>query len=366
GSGWSTPPWSGHFGAGNAVFAIAPDGKAGHWLATQQGLWHLPEEGEPYRTQIGGKGPVRPLQQLLVQDDGALRVPVPGVGLGFLRADWRRLAMLSGEHGGLTGEIYRDIAPARDGGLWLLARGGQLERVASDGSVHAVLSRMQPEFAALRPLTLLEDDLGRLWVGGSGPGALARLEPDSGELVAWNHESARDPTMLGQIDHLALAPDGTLWLSNAGSGLQQRDVRSGRVLRNIPHGAEYGLADAALEAIGFDPSGRLWVAGASGLAAWEASEARFAPAPGIEVGERVFGFAFANPGELWLQRLSGLQQYLLRDGRWQPGQSAGIADGVPAVEGAGLAVDPAGRVWLASSRGLHRWDPRARTLRSFG
>ena len=366
GSGWSTPPWSGHFGAGNAVFAIEPDGDAGHWLATQQGLWHLPEEGEPQRTPVGGKGPVRPLQQLLRQDDGALWMPVPGVGLGFLRADWRRLAMLSGEHGGLSGELYRDIAPARDGGLWLLARGGQLEQVAQDGSVRAIAPRMQARLAALRPLTLLEDGQGRLWIGGSGSGALARLRGEGDELLVWHHESAEDPTMLGQVDHLALAPDGTLWLSNAGSGLQQRDVGSGRVLRNIPHGPGHGLADAALEAMGFDPSGRLWVAGASGLAAWEASEDRFVPAPGIDRGERVFGFAFASPGELWLQRLTGLEQYLLRDGRWQAGQRAGVAEGVPSVEGAGLAVDPAGRVWLASSRGLHRWDPVARSLRSFG
>ena len=362
----TTPAWSDRFGAGNAVFSVKPDGEGGHWLATQQGLWNVSVEGEPYPAPLANKGPVRPLQQMLLQDDGALWLPVPGVGLGFLRADWRRMAMLSGQQGGLSGELYRDVVPARAGGLWLLARGGQLERLAPDGTVHAVLPDLQQRLSGSRPLTLAEDTRGRLWIGGSGPGALLRVDPGSGEVLEWTHDSALEPTMLGQVDHLLVAGDGTLWLSNAGSGVQQREVGSGRVLRSLPAGPEHGLPQGDLEAIGFGPSGELWVAGGFGLASLDDESARFIPVPGIAPEDRVFAFAFASSDELWLQHLSGLEQYRLADGRWQLGQRAGAAEGLPPVEGSGLAVDPEGRVWVAGMRGLHRWDPEARRLRSFG
>ena len=363
-----TPEWSGLFGAGNTAFSVEADGEGGHWLATQQGLWNVPAQGEPYPAPIGNKGPTRALQQMLRQDDGALWMPVPGVGLGFLRPDWRRMATLSGQDDGLAGEFYRDVVPASDGGLWVLARGGQLEHLAPDGTVRPVHPRLWGQLERLRPLTLAEDDAGRLWIGGSGTGTLARIDPDTGALRTWTPESLQDPTMLGQVDHLAIAPDGTLWLANAGSGLQQRDPATGRVLRSLRGGPGEALPDGALESMVFSPSGALWVAGGFGVAvlADDAGAGGFAMVPGIPAGERVFGLAFAAPGEVWLQRLSGLEQYRLSDGRWQAGQGVGAAEGVPPVEGSGLAIDPRGRAWLASTRGLHRWDPQARHLRSFG
>ncbi|MCE7031890.1 ATP-binding protein [Lysobacter sp. GX 14042] len=366
GAGWSIPQWSAQFAGGNSVFSVKSDGERGYWLASQQALWHAPADGVPYRVPLGTRGAVRPLQQMLRQEDGALWFPVAGVGLGFLRADWRRLAVFSRERGGLQGDSYRDIVPAAAGGLWLLARGGELEHLAADGTLRPVAPRLHAGLAALRPLTLAEDRQGRLWIGGSGQGRLARLDPGTGELLEWTPDDTEDPTMRGPVDHLAIAPDGTLWLASAGAGLQQRDVASGRVVRDIPGGATHGLPAADLEALGFDPEGRLWVAGGFGLRYWDDAAARFRPAPGIAADDRVFAFAFASPQELWLQHLSGLEQYRVHDGRWQLRQRAGAAQGIPPVEGSGLAVDPDGQVWLASMRGLYRWDPGAQWLRRFG
>src|SRR5690606_24838072 len=111
---------------------------------------------------------------------------------------------------------------------------------------------------------------------------------------------------------------------------------------------------------------RVMASGSFGVAMLPAGGGAFAPVPGLPTGDRVFALAFASPGELWLQRLSGLEQYRLADGRWQRDAAAGSEEGLPAVEGSGLAVDPLWRAWLASTRGLHRWDPQAGRLRSFG
>ena len=362
----TAPAWSERFGPGNAAFSVEPDGNGGHWLATQQGLWNVPALGEPYPAPIGNKGPTRALQQMLRQDDGALWMPVPGVGLGYLRPDWRRMAVLEGAEAGLAGQLYRDVVPARDGGLWLLARGGQLERLSDGGRVHPIRPDLWERLEPFRPLTLAEDPAGRLWIGGSGTGALVRVDPGGAGFQVWTTDSATDPTMVGQVDHLVPAPDGTLWLASAGSGLQQRDPGTGRVLRSVPAGPGTGLPSGALESLVFSPSGRLWAAGSFGVVAFDADRGVFVPVPGVPGGDRVFGLAFASPGELWLQRLSGLERYRLADGGWQRDQLVGAAEGLPAVEGSGLAVDLEGRAWVASSRGLHRWDPGAGQLRGFG
>ena len=60
---------------------------------------------------------------------------------------------------------------------------------------------------------------------------------------------------------------------------------------------------------------------------------------------------------LWLHRLGALESYrwdgrqLLRD------RAVASDEGLPAVESGGLMVDSAGVVWLATPRGLLRFDP---------
>jgi signal transduction histidine kinase/BarA-like signal transduction histidine kinase len=67
-----------------------------------------------------------------------------------------------------------------------------------------------------------------------------------------------------------------------------------------------------------------------------------------------------------LQRQSGLAQYRRDGARWQPGEQIDIAHGMPAVGASGMQVDRRHRVWLSTSRGLYRYDPRSRNLRRHG
>src|SRR5690606_1382318 len=89
------------------------------------------------------------------------------------------------------------------------------------------------------------------------------------------------------------------------------------------------------------------------------------PVPGT-TGERVFAFAFDGPDALWLQRLSGLERYQREGGRWTRTDAAGAKEGLPAVGAAGLRVDSRHRVWMSTTRGLFRWTPSTRLLRSYG
>ncbi|MGH8084062.1 MAG: ATP-binding protein [Lysobacter sp.] len=361
---WLRPEWAPMFESPNTVFGVLaePDGEL--WLASSRQLWRVTPGTVPVPVPIGAKGPVIPMFQMLRQANGAMWFPVPGVGLGYLQPDWRRIAQFDHERDGLSSEFYRDVAIARDGGVWLFGARGELERLAADGSVQAIDEALGDRITGASGLSVLEDTNGGLWLGQRR--ALSRIDPATGAVQRWDRDSARDSPLDGAAVLLAQAPDGDVWVSYNGVGLQRRDVDNGKVLATILPGTEQGLGIGDIEAMEFDRDGRLWIADGRGMRRWDAVTGRFVAAPGIAVDDRVFAFAFDRDGGIWLQHLAGLEHYRRADGRWQRDAGVGAAQGMPSLEGAGLEIDPHGRVWLSSRRGLFRWDPASSQLRRFG
>src|SRR3546814_10091923 len=74
-------------------------------------------------------------------------------------------------------------------------------------------------------------------VCSSDLGRLLRVSFD-GAIDEWNRRRGDDQVPSGYIDILRIAPDGSLWLSSQGGGIQQRDVASGAVLRTWPAGGD--------------------------------------------------------------------------------------------------------------------------------
>jgi len=364
GGDWLTPAWSPMFETPNTVFGVLaePDGEL--WLASSRQLWRVSPGAVPLPVPIGAKGPVIPMFQMLRQSNGAMWFPVPGVGLGYLQPDWRRIAQFDHQRDGLSSEFYRSVSIARGGGVWLFGARGELERLGADGSVDAIDEALGDRITGASGLSLLEAGDGGLWLGQRR--ALSRIDPATGTMQRWNVDSGGDRTLDGAAVLLAQGPDGDVWVSYTGVGLQRRDGTSGRVLATMLPGPAQGLGIGDIEAMAFDRDGRLWIADGRGMRRWDAAAARFVAAPGIEIEDRVFAFAFGPDGGIWLQHLAGLEHYRRAGGRWQRDARVGNAEGMPSLEGAGLEIDPRGRVWLSSRRGLFRWDPGNRHLRRFG
>jgi signal transduction histidine kinase len=145
--------------------------------------------------------------------------------------------------------------------------------------------------------------------------------------------------------------------------MQARD-HDGRVVHSFAEG-EGGVDSPEQSQVAAGPDRALWLAGPKGLRRWRAREARFEPVPGAPPG-RMFGFALGGDGRFWLHRAGALEAYRWREGSLRREAGYGAADGLPAVESGGLFVDAAGRVWLATTRGLLRFDPANRQWRNFG
>ncbi|MFD0739328.1 ATP-binding protein [Lysobacter koreensis] len=359
---WSQPAWSAMFAWPNAVFAVVPD-RGGHWLASHRNLWRVTPGAVPHPVPVGEHGPVRPMYQILRQPDGALWFPVSGAGLGYLRPDWRRIAQFARAPGALASDLYRGVANASAGGVWLAGHRGEIQRLAADGTVESLPPRVQARMENRRAVSVAEDRQGRVWVGERA--ALLRIDRH-GAVREWRADAARDAPLAGPVDLMQVAPDGSVWLSCSGAGIQQRDPDSGRVLATILPGPEQGLGVGDIEAMKFAADGALWVAGEAGLSRWDAAARKLRPVAGIARGDRAFAFAFDGADALWLQRLSGLEHYRRHGASWRLVTRVGSAQGIPGVEGSGLHVDARHRVWLASLRGLFRWDPQRRMLRRFG
>ncbi|HEY0662526.1 MAG TPA: ATP-binding protein [Lysobacter sp.] len=361
---WHEPHYSAMFGAPNAVLSVIGEGNGHYWFGTQRNVWRVSPGQVPVPAAIGARGPARPILQMLRQANGAMWFPVAGSGLGYLRPDWHRLAQFARDPGGgQAGSQYRAVVPATAGGWWLIGARGEIERLDPKGQLHPAAASVQAAMEGRKPMSGIQDRKGRLWIGGMGArGGLLRVDP-AGEVHEWRHDDAEDATCAGQIAHVAQASDGTVWLSCAGAGVQQRDADSGRVLTAVPSGPEQGLGTGDLEAMAFAADGALWIAGDRGLSRWNAAAQRFEE---MIDGDRVFAFDFDGSDALWLQRLSGLEQYRRVDGSWRLASRVGMGQGIPAVEGSELRIDARKRVWLASLRGLYRWDPRSQQLRRFG
>jgi len=362
---WTAPPWSPMFARPNAIVAMVGTGDGEYWLGAQGGLWRTDgvTAPSPVDQDASGRGVGRVLQAILRQPDGGVWVGLPTRGLAYLRADWRRIAALSPAQG-LAGGLYRGLAPARAGGVWLSSTIGAIEHLDTRSGQVTPLPWQHEAMKQERLHAVLEDRRGQLWLGRQE--GLIRIDLRNGELRRWSADSESDAVPeTGPLEWLVETNDGSVWLASQGGGLQRRDAQSGRVLDDITVDSGHGLEALDIEAMHTGPDGALWLAGAQGLLRWDQQARRFVALQGTG-SERVFSFVFQGPGLLWLHRLSGLESWRQEPTGWVRERHLSVNDGVPAVESTGLQIDAAQRLWLATRRGLFRVDPRSGQIRNFG
>lgn len=357
---WDTPAWAAQFSARRAMAAMSGDGEGGYWIATSAGLWHVPHDGPPVAVghgfDVSGSNSV--IQALLHEDDGGLWVGLPAQGLGYLRPDWRRTAVL-GPAQGFSGGAYRVVVPAARGGVWLSGNADPGGRLETDRAVFAAALEPAGGFAPGTIRSAVEDSRGHLWLGRSG--VLMRLSED-GPARIWRSDDPVDAVMdRGPLEWILESPDRSLWLAFTGTGLQRRDL-DGKVLEDLRAGAVPGLASANFASVRIGPEGAPWIAEGGRILRWDPLTRAFVPLAGLNPQAQdgvIHDFVLDGPDRLWVQRLSGLELWQRGAAGWIRQLRLGVADGIPATEATGMDVDARHRVWLATRRGLFRIDPPA-------
>ncbi|MFT7724307.1 MAG: diguanylate cyclase [Roseateles sp.] len=308
-------------GLPNAIAtALAEDGQGFLWIGSPGGL----SRWDGYRFRVYQADPQRDgaLPDNYVQalhGDARGRLWVGTVSAGLLRHDPatdRFVRYAVGGDAGLSHVSVRQVVDDGDGGLWVVTDGG-LDRLdpASGRIEHASRGWAAPAGAQVR--VLLRDRRGTLWLGSAA--GLFRRAPGAAALqaVPLREGAAVQPEMLREDGA------GRIWVGT------------------LQHG--------------------VFVLDHEGRAA--AAPVREQAAPdGMDLlqGQQIAGLAEVAPGEMWVATLTqGLLAVNLAQGRTQrirhvPAWPMSLADnGLRA-----LYRDRAGLVWVATNRGLSRYDPR--------
>ena len=194
----------------------------------------------------------------------------------------------------LTARSIR-VLPATQGGIWICADDQLLQ--FKPGADPVPLGKITGDSAAVRPVALLEDRTGALWIGTASSG-LFRYDGTAISKVETSH---------GRIRTLTEDREGNIWVGTDGGGLNR--VRQ-RVVEL--QGKESGLPFETVRSVCEDASGALWLVTQDG---------------GV----------VRSKGGPW-ESVSGAED-------WPGGQANCVA------------CDAAGVVWIGTfSRGLYRWQ----------
>ena len=393
--------------AGTLVYSIAAESGGRVWFATKTGL-SLREPDGTVRALHWNPDAAEPRVLGLLRDRGG------GYWINALHL-WRRRETTAIDDGAKPQPVAIPGAPRvmamlqdREGSIWFATQRGGLAQLVPHAMAFATFRHDVADASSLsasQPETIAASDDGRLWVAGGrsaidkidpatgaiehwapkelehkyiwalsqrgdGPlwigyhNGIARADPRTRKLAVWEQGAANDAPLGGPNDLIAQTPDGRVWISSLGEGIQVRDG-DGHVLLTIKPDDGHGLTAADTEQLAVSPQGALWLAGAQGMLAWNEAAQRFAPVPGAP-SDRVYGFAFADARTLWLHRLGALECYDWDGHVLKLRTRAGAEQGLPAIEAGGVIADAHGDAWLTTPRGLLRFDPRSGRVRAYG
>lgn len=260
--------------------------------------------------------------------------------------------------------IHQDAA----GILWLGTYNDGLTRLdrAAQSTRYFRPDPDDPHSISGRKVTAITDDgRGGLWVGSHQ--GLDHFDPQRGHFTAMPNDPEQPDHLSGvYIFALHRDADQQLWVSTR-YGVDLYQPATGTFKRCLPRDDEvpiraYHLSDAHGGGIWAASYGRGLYRFAPGC---ETPPKHYMPSPdGSGLTSR---FAVAvhqdTEGTVWI----GFEDAGLD--RWRPDDSVsehfGVEDGLPSKRVLGITEDAQGFLWLATGRGLSRFDPRRRLFRNF-
>jgi len=400
--------------AQGTVNSVLQDRSGLLWIATQGGL-HRYDGHEvvlyQHQADVAGTLPESFVTALAETAHGRLYVGTSRRGVAeFDRGRSSFVPVATPKDRPAVRDTVTALAADLDDGLWIGSQFG-LERVDRNGRRHDVLKLEGTRFRMVRQISLCRDgnllaatgvgayeiargslevvaldttvtgtDLsaaycaadGTRWLAGAG--VLYRAATGGIE-VGWQPPP---DWPRGSIADIAEDNSGSLWLALQGAGLARIDPRTGsaRLLRSDARIAG-SLPENSLRDLFVDRSGLLWVGSdLQGLAYTDPAGARFTYLYDTEVGDRevdannVRSLLADGAGALWIgSEGDGLRRYDFAQRRFDshkaelaallaPGESQ-VRVRVNAIANAGN-----GELWVATHRGMLRYDPATRTGRA--
>ncbi len=398
-----------------SVTAIAQDGDGFLWVGTHNGL--LRWDGyrvRRYQTDPGAPGRLRDNFVQALHADALGRLWIGTGTAGLASYDRETDSFISYPVGvrGLSDVSVKSIADDGAGGVWMGTSGG-LDRLKADGTFAHIrhdasdpaslpdnqlggllrdrqgglwigtasgLVRHDPDTGALMrvPLgegkqpqadSMLQDSSGKVWIGTGTAGAFV-YDPFVGIATQLRDSSGESRLETEDVDQIAEARPGEVWLGTIGGGIVVVDTATLRMhrMRHDPQ-IPATLANDTIRAIYRDRSGLMWTGTDAGLGRTNPAQRAFLTVFGADGRQR--GLADADvisvlpmpDGRVWLG-LGGNGIDVVDPSGTSAGRVAEIRPDPLKPETAlphehVLALAGTDAVYVGSLRGLYRADPSA-------
>ena len=245
----------------------------------------------------------------------------------YLRETWQTAE-------GLPQNSVRTIVQTPEGYLWFGTAEGLVRFDGSQFTVYDRTSTPALPSGNINSLAVAAD--GALWIGFRRHG-LARLH--EGQLTRW---TTKEGLSGDEIVSLVTTADGSIWAGAAREGLNR--IRAGRI---TVYRREQGLPDNNCYALAIATSGGVLVGTATGAA--RVSDAGVKPFPAIDAegSAPVMAILESRGGGLWLGTQRGL--WHLDEGGHQRRYTR--VDGLPSDDVTSLAAGHSGTLWIGMRSG---------------
>jgi signal transduction histidine kinase/ligand-binding sensor domain-containing protein/ActR/RegA family two-component response regulator len=214
-----------------------------------------------YRPPGSSTDPLPTITALAEDRDGAVWVGTNGAGLQRFDPAQASFTHHDGQlkQPGLADDRVSALLVDRSGSLWVGTwQGLHRRRPGTEGFDPVSLGTSKTGVARVARALFQASD-GWIWVG-TADGVVLRIEP--GSSLAREVRSSHGDAGSGAVTSLAEAPNDRLWVGRT-TGIDQHDVKTGQLLRQVRHDARrhQGLAGNEVTSLLLDRAGSMWVAG---------------------------------------------------------------------------------------------------------
>ncbi|MEO8619637.1 MAG: two-component regulator propeller domain-containing protein [bacterium] len=352
----------------NAVHVLLADGERGMWVGTENGgLDHF--DFVTHRFEHNRFDPASPsglssnsIWSILHDDSGLLWIGTFAGGVNIARQNGAAIRQYRSMAGVTTSLSFNSVMGFWEDAnrrMWVATDGGGLNlfNPASEKFVRYTTQTSNLNSDAV--LAVTEDKAGAVWIA-TWNGGISRFDAPTGRFTPYttaNSGLAEDRAFSIHVDR-----SGQIWIGTYTKGLQRLDPASGtftsyrvaegegsqiRIITEMSDGTL--LLGTPLRGLAaFNPK--------TGKAQWY----RAGPA-GIS-SNQVQAILEAEPGVAWVGTGTGLDRIDFRTGTIQRFTEA---DGLPAGGVAGIELDASHMLWLSGDRGITRFDPVAKTGKTY-
>ena len=362
----------------SSVQGILQDSQEYVWLTTESGLNRYDGYSvRVYRRERGMPGALPSDSIWTVAEDQQHDLWLATIGGGLVR--WRRatdqfqqFAHDPSRADSLASDDVRTLLVDTDGRIWAGTLGGGLDLFDPRTGTARHFRHHDDDPHSLpadRVYALYKDRAGHMWVGTDA--GLSRYQPSTADFA--NFGTSRDGLGLSDLQVRAISEDhtGVLWIGTLKGGLDRLDPQSGRItVFRHDSGNSRSLSNDRVTAILEDGAERLWVATADGLNLFDRTAENFVhygrdpDNPHSLRDNNVIALYQDRGGVLWVgTRSSGASHW--NPSSWRLGhyRSAALTNTLVVS----FAADGAGRVWVGTQgNGLIEIDARIGEERRYG